>query len=214
MSVLERTRTLLHLEADCLDQDCRALAERMDTQLNVPFYSEGVSILPVPETLEAWRAEHRTARKRADRAQRLGYHFDTIDRSRHNQEIHEINTSLSERQGRPMSDGYLEPAKFGPLPAYLCDRHRLHTYGVLEGNILRAYLNLYRVGDLAMVSQILGHGDHLRNDVMYLLFAGVVQDQAGKGGWFYYNRHDSGGEGLRFFKLRLGFLPDEIEWAL
>jgi hypothetical protein len=60
---------------------------------------------------------------------------------------------------------------------------------------------------------ILGHGSHLRCDVMYLLFAGVVEDQSGNPGILYYNRHDSGGEGLRFFKERLGFREGDVAWS-
>jgi hypothetical protein len=65
-----------------------------------------------------------------------------------------------------------------------------------------------------MVSMILGHGDHLNDGIMFLLFQGVVEHQAGLGGSFFYNRADSGGEGLRWFKARLGFEAADIEWAL
>jgi len=208
-------RTVLNLEAACLEQACSDLAFRMRNQLDTPNYSRGVAVMPVPATLAAWRDEHRTARKRADRAERLGYRFDTIDRSMHNDAIHDINTSLAERQGRPMSAGYLKRHNHGALPEYLCQRHRVHTYGVLDYvGVLRAYLSLYRVGDLALVSMILGHGDHLRNDVMYLLAAGMIADQAGQGGWFYYNRWDSGEDGLRYFKSKLGFVEGDVEWRL
>jgi hypothetical protein len=210
---MEQARTAIALEVRCLESGCRELAERMRDQLDTPTYTDGVSIMPVPESLEAWRAEHRTARKRADRASRLGYRFEPIDRSLWNDAIYEINTSKSERQGRPMSDGYLTRYEHGALPDYPCARHSIHTYGVLDES-LRAYLTLYRIGQLALVSMILGHGEHLRNDVMYLLFQGVVEEQAGQGGFFYYNRHDSGTEGLRFYKERVGFAPAEIEWVL
>ena len=83
--------------------------------------------------------------------------------------------------------------------------HNIRCYGVLEGETLRAYLTLYRIRGLALISMILGHGAHLSCDIMYRLFAGVVEDQAGLGGWFYYNRHDSGTDGLRYYKERVGF---------
>ena len=83
-----------------------------------------------------------------------------------------------------------------------------------EAGKLVAYLTLYRVRDLAMISMILGHGDHLKNDVMYLLVSGVIADQAGLGGFFYYNRHDSGTPGLVYFKDRLGFAEADVEWSL
>jgi hypothetical protein len=102
-----------------------------------------------------------------------------------------------------------------PLPEYACERHAIRTYGVLsDRGQLVAYLWLYRAGELALVSTILGHGEHEPNDVMYLLFQGAVEKQAHLGGYFVYNRHDSGTDGLRYFKNKLGFKAKEVEWAL
>jgi hypothetical protein len=213
MSAVATETIPVHLETACYPE-CSQLAFGLHKKLNTVNYTRGVSLMPVPDTLEDWRADHRTARKRADRAGRLGYRFGRVDMSEHNDDRHEINTSLVERQGRPMTAGYRNKHNHGALPDYPCDRHRINSYGVLQDDVLRAYLTLYRVGDLALVSMILGHGDHLRNDIMYLLFAGVVADQAGQGGVFYYNRHDSGLDGLRFFKERLGFAAADVEWVL
>jgi hypothetical protein len=214
VSTAVATRTQIALEAACVTTGCREMAEKMHRQLDTEHYTTGVSILPLPSTFADWRAEHRTARKRADRAERLGYRFAEVDRAQFNDDIHAINTSKQERQGRPMSAGDLQRHNHGSLPDYPCERHRIHTYGVLECDRLRAYLSLYRIGDLGMVSMILGHGDHLANDVMYLLAAGVIEDQTRHGGSLYYNRHDSGTDGLRYYKERLGFERTDIEWVL
>ncbi len=186
--------------------------ERMQ-QLAVPKYSEGVSLMQVPGSLEDWRREHRTARKRSDRCERLGYGFAEIDRSQYAADILDINVSLPVRQGRPMSAGYHDPS-VSALPDYECVRHNIRSYGLLYRERLVAYLTLYRVDQLALVSMILGHGEHLKNEIMYLLFAGVVAAQAGLGGHFYYNRHDSGTEGLVFFKERLGFQEGDVAWSM
>lgn len=206
--------TTISLGAVCLYQGCAGLAFRMRNQLDTPKYTHGVSLMAVPETRGAWEDDHRTARKRAWRAERLGYRFDVIDRSRFNDDIYRINTSVGHRQGRPMSDGYTTRHNHGRLPEYPCERHCIHTFGVLRGDRLYAYLTLYRVGELALVSMILGHWNHLRDDIMYLLAAGTIEAQAGQGGWFYYNRHDSGTDGLRYYKERVGFAPADIAWAL
>ena len=213
-----QTETLVELLGGCSDETCLKMAWERKAQLDVPKYSRGVSLMAVPESLEEWRSEHRTARKRADRAERLGYRFAEIDRSRYADDILDINLSLPERQGRPMSAGYHDPS-VSSLPEYACGFHNIRCYGVFDfdppyDKKLLAYLTLYRVRDLAMVSMILGHGDHLKNDIMYQLFAGVVEDQAGLGGSFYYNRHDSGTDGLRFYKERVGFYQDDVEWSL
>jgi hypothetical protein len=209
------TAVEVNLEGDCdTTPDCQAFAGRFHDQLGVPHYSTGCSLLAVPASLEEWRAEHRTARKRADRAVRKGYRFAHVDFSQHSDDIFQINTSLAVRQGRPMTAGYSVRGPRSPLPVQPCARHKTFTYGVLRCDVLFAYLTLHRAGDLAMVSMILGHGDHLENDVMWLLFAGVVADQAGQGGWFYYNLHNSGMDGLRYFKERQGFRPSDIEWVM
>ena len=214
MSTATATHTVICLEAACQEQACADLAFRFNRELGVPKYSEGASILPLPESLQAWRDEHRTARKRADRAERLGYRFEEIDRSQHNDDIYEIHTSLPRRQGRPMTSGYLKRHLYGRLPDYPCDRHNVRTYGVLKDETLVAYVALYRVGELGLVSMIIGHGDHLRNDVMYLLALGTIRDQIPHGGYLYYNRHDSGTEGLVYYKERNGFRAGNIQWIL
>jgi hypothetical protein len=208
------TRTTVNLEAICHDQACADLAFQFRNQLGTPNYSDGISLLELPDSVQEWRDQHRTARKRADRAERLGYRFEEIDRSQYADDIFDIHTSLPERQGRPMDASYQIRRSYSPLPDYPCDRHRVHTYGILKRDRLRAYLALYRVGELALISQILGHGDHLRADIMYLLALGLIREQIPQGGWFYYNRHDSGTEGLVYYKERLGFRAGNIQWNL
>lgn len=217
MSVLE-TETLplpVELVGDCHTGDCLEFAVTLHKAVEDRKYQVGASIMDMPNTLLDWRAMHRTARKRADRAQRLGYRFNLVDYSQYAQDIHDINTSKETRQGRPMSDGYRHYVERSRLPDYPCRHHRTITYGVLQADTLRAYLTLHRSGELALVSMILGHGDHLKDDIMYLLVSGVIGDQAGSNGLLYYNRHDSGAPGgLVYFKERLGFHEGNVEWVL
>lgn len=195
--------------------DCDPFARDVHGLLARGRYDWPASILPLDD-FDEWQAEHRTARKRAARSQRLGYTAETISRTDHVDEIHAINTSLPTRQGREMADGYQRRPKFSPLPDYPCLRHRIDEWGCFSGNRLVAYLVLYVCGDLAMVSQILGHGEHLRFDVMYLLVAATLEQTLANGGpvTVFYNMHNSGTDGLRYFKERLGFQPTRVEWEL
>lgn len=204
----------VNLEADCGDA-CREFAKPLYEQLSNGRY-DTCSTLEIPSSVEEWRQQHRTGRKRADRAVRLGYRFDDVLRHERADDIYEINTSKPERQGRQMSEGYRKPPSTTPDPEYPCSRHGVHPYGVMgDDGRMRAYLWLYRAGELALVSQILGHGEHEPNDVMFLLFQGVVEREIGNGpGWLIYNRHDSGMAGLREFKTRLGFEPRYVRWKL
>jgi hypothetical protein len=67
---------------------------------------------------------------------------------------------------------------------------------------------------LALVSQILGHADHQDNGIMYLVAQGMLEWEASVApdGFVVYNRHDSGTDGLRWFKERLGFREVPVEW--
>jgi len=196
--------------------ECRELSGPLHAQLSTGQYDWPASILLL-EDVDAYLAAHRTARKRAQHARILGYTFAPLNREEHEDEIHAINTSKPERQGRPMSAGYLERPSFSPLPDYPCARHAIRTYGVSapDGELV-AYIVVYVCGDIAMVSQILGHADHLGADVMYLLTLEAFQETLATSGPVVasYNRHDSGTDGLRYFKERLGFQPERVAWLL
>lgn len=212
MTIETKIGASISLEAACDFPECAGFAFPLHRQLSDGY--ETCSVLPIT-SLEEWRTGHRTARKRADHAKRLGYAFREIAREEYDEDIYAINTSLKSRQGRPMSAGYRERTHFLALPEYPCRRHAIRTFGVVDARgTLVAYLWLYRSGDMALVSSILGHGDHLASDVMYLLFEGIVQAEAENAGYFVYNRHDSGTEGLRYFKSKLGFVPMEVAWEL
>jgi len=211
MTATATVATAISLELGC-QPGCEDFSGRLFLQLSRGNYDR-CSVLQIPETLEGWRAEHRTARKRADRCERLGYRFAPIRREEFSEDIYRINTSLPERQGRPMSHSYQQKQSYAPLPDYPCPRHRINTYGVLTGSRLVAYLWCYRVGQLALVSSILGDGDHLRGDIMYLLMQGCIEHEADQAGYLTYNRHDSGTDGLRFYKERCGFQETPVEWA-
>lgn len=203
----------LQLLEGCTQESCESFALPLFQQLGSGKYDE-CSVLTLPTYRLDWRTQHRTARKRADRAERLGYRFAEIEAHDHADDIFAINTSLDERQGRPMSAGYRERPSVSPDPEYACPRHAVRRYGVLSGRRLVAYLWLYRAGDLGLVSSILGHGDYLDDGIMYLLMQGCIEREIPHGGFLVYNRHDSGTEGLRFYKERCGFDPAEVAWAL
>ena len=125
-----------------------------------------------------------------------------------------INRSLPVRQGRPMSDSYMREQVFGPVGDPVCDRHRVSQYGVFDRDgLLRAYTVVHRSGELALVSQILGHGDHLEDGIMFLLLVETYAAEQPAGGFLVYNRHDSGTDGLRQFKEWFRFAPMSVEWA-
>lgn len=212
MTATETRQIALSLETSC-GQMCESVSVPLFEQLSSGRY-DLCSAVRIPGTIDEWRSEHRTARKRAKRATVRGYVSMPLAREHHADEIHAINTSAQRRQGRPMSAGYLERHDFPALPDYPCARHAIRPTGVWDGDgTLVAYLVMHRAGDLALVSQILGHAAHLGNEIMYLLFEHALRREIHAGsGAVVYNRHDSGTDGLRFFKERLGFSEMEVAW--
>lgn len=201
------------LEAACDYQSCAEFAYPLYRQLDEGLY-DVMSVMPIPTNVAEWRAEHRTARKRADRAARRGYRFTLVQTHERVDEIAAINTSTPERQGRPMSDGYKRRPSETPDQDYPCRRHGVRRYGVEDADgVLVAYLWLYRAGWLGLVSQILGHAAHLENEVMYLLWQGMLEHEAADArGYVVYNKWDSGTEGLRFYKQRVGLAETHVRW--
>jgi hypothetical protein len=195
---------------------CEQFARDVHKLLASGRYDWPASVLPL-EDFADWRVQHRTARKRAGHATRLGYTAVRISRADYLDEIYAINTSLPARQGRRMTSVYRKRPKLSRLPDYPCVRHRIDEWGCRRPDgTLVAYLVLYVCGELAMISQILGHGDYLADDVMYLLVADALEHTLADAGALtvFYNRHDSGTDGLRYFKERLGFEATAVEWAL
>lgn len=205
----------ISLECACDFVECSEFAFPLFKQLDSGDY-DVCSVMPIPANVEDWRFEHKTARKRADRCQRRGYTFVHVRPEERADELFAINTSADWRQGRPMSDGYRRRLAPTPDPVYPCLRHCVRRYGVEDATgTLVAYLWLYRCGQLALVSQILGDARHLENEVMFLLFQGVVESETSDpDGCFVYNRADSGTDGLKWFKERLGFVPAQVRWTV
>jgi len=213
VGVAAETAVTISVEDDCRRDGCGLIARNLLEVLDSGKYDR-CSVLYLPQDIDSWLSAHRTARKRCLRAGRLGYRFSPVRRHELADDIYAINTSMPARQGRPMSAGYLQRPSETPLPAYACQRHAIRTYGVTaaDGHLV-AYLWLYRAGDLALVSSILGHADHLDNGVMFQLVAGTIQQEIAAGpGWLVYNRHDSGTDGLRWFKERCGFEERLVRW--
>ncbi len=220
--------TISFLRGDTPAPHCTSYPDRFHAQFTAPSardprvgrYEDGCSILAMPATYEEyWGSPHAYwMRQKVRRSMRDGYVFAQIERDEYLDDIHAINTSMSERQGRPMSEAYRErPAPQGPLPTFPCPRHALRRYGVLrDDGHLYAYAWVYVVGEMCLFSTILGHGDHMRSGIMSLLVAEAVRDLMATAGLRYamYNLHASGTDGLRFFKEQMGFVPYRVTWVM
>ena len=154
------------------------------------------------------------------RARRLGYRCSPVEPQMHLSEIREINLSKPSRGGRAMRrqyragendlrrhyDAFMSPGQSR------CPTHNRQFWGVFapDGGPLVGYIHLEHCGNYVRYSRLLGHGDHLRYGVMYLLHYCVVEKLLGTdmqyilyGGMF--NRGEGGG--LWRWKTRALFEP-------
>jgi|tagenome__1003787_1003787.scaffolds.fasta_scaffold20907356_2 hypothetical protein len=171
----------------------------------------GAALLPLDDfaDVDEYLAGLRYARRRVRRAARLGYTVGTFDPRERRGELLAINTSLPERQGRPMDAGYVDAeAEYptGPDLDYL---------GVFRGEALVAYTMIGYAGDLATLSRIMGHGDYLADGTMFFLTAGVVEHVKRvrpQTRYLFYDMFFGAADGLREFKAHLGFRPYFVRW--
>ncbi len=184
-----------------------------------------------------------SAARHAKKARRCGYSAHIFPWKLHVPDACEINFSKPVRCGKPMRPGYTksvkemggapqEPIEFTPDP---CPYHHMIPWGVFKpiegyrqgkaktGEKLLAYIKFKRIGDMVLYTQILGHGDYLKDGVMYFLHLEIIK-------WLYGLRHNparfgpwtdgiryivyaqffSGNQGLRQWKKKLCFEPARL----
>jgi hypothetical protein len=143
------------------------------------------------------------------RARRRGYSVEEIDRNDYVDDIHRINTSLAERQGRPMDPAYADKIE----RYFAVDSFRY--FGVLDRDRrLAAYCDVGIYGDFAATDRLLGYKNS--SGVMYLLLADIacrlIDD--GRYNYFMYDTYLGAKPGLREFKKKLGFQPYVIHYSI
>lgn len=147
-------------------------------------------------------------------AERLGYTTREIVPGEHFSEIMGVNRSSEVRQGRAISDDYINEKKVA-----LYNQRPGRWFGVFDKTgVLRAYCHTPILGDYFLFSRLLGDASRLEDGVMYLMIRDVMlamQKHHAKHGyptWAIYDTYIGGGSGLREFKRRLGFAPARVTW--
>jgi hypothetical protein len=211
IATMPRARIVLSRGRPGEDEVLRRFRRRHPRYRVVGAKTVGVALLPLDPLadVDAYLAATRFVRKRARRAQRLGYTVALFDAEQRRDDVLAIHRSLPERQGRPIDPDYLDPetvARRGPDSEYL---------GVLRDGVVVAYTRLDHVGEIAGMGRVMGHGDHLDNGVMALLMAGVVEHVKTRrpaARWIFYDMFFGAPDGLRAFKRNVGFRPHLVRW--
>ncbi len=219
----------IYLEhGDTTDESCRVEPLRLFEQFTLPSltytgYGElevNTGVLIIPDDIERdwWDVPNSALMRRKVRhAVKLGYEFAPFEFDDYLDDVYEINRSKDERQGRPMTEAYRDRPKIrGRSPEQPCRRHRNGWFGVFRDGKLFAYTNVPQCGEMMLFSMILGHGDHMDDGIMYLLICEAVKLHQARSGTSYavYYLMDSGTEGLRFFKRKMGFAGYLARWEL
>lgn len=143
------------------------------------------------------------------KARERGYTVQEINRNDYIDDIHLINTSLAQRQGRPMDSSYLDKTeRFVDIKAY-------RYYGVLDKDgRLVAYCNVAFHGNFAATDRLLGYKNS--DGVMYLLLAEITCRLITEGQlhFFMYDTYLGAQPGLQNFKKKLGFQPYRIRFSI
>lgn len=154
-----------------------------------------------------------TAANRYRYATKHGYSAYEISWTQRNEfldDIHAVNTSLSIRQGVPMRQSYLDPPAQSS-DSKQCPHHYATFIAAFKDNSLVGYISTNFCGHLAAASQIIGHGDHLKNGLMLVLwheFVKKCQDRNCQ--TVVYSRWKDGTDGLRYWKHSVGMSPSPL----
>jgi hypothetical protein len=189
------------------------------------------AMLALPESLDAYvRGDDRKKKQRytvgGRRAMSKGYVYGAIAPAEYAADIYAIVHSSQERQGRAIVSRYSgRPPNwdFSEYRPYIDPNYRDICTGVFDSNgTLVAYLLGKRVGEHVQYDEIMGHHDHLANDVMYLLHLGFV-DQCLReenpplhlqyGAWYSGVDPFSSKGGLNKWRRRIGFRPAYLKLA-
>jgi hypothetical protein len=156
---------------------------------------------------------------------RKGYYCESFEPLDHIIDLVEINFSKPIRQKRPMDGSYLYTKD--KLASYyqrtyqkgICPYHYVQHYGVFtKDKKLVGMVQLIRNGELCYYNRIIGHGDYLKDGIMYFLHFYIqnlirsedIHFKAIKG--TVYGQWESKGksQGLNFWKHKAGFITMQL----
>jgi len=163
-------------------------------------------------------------RKEMRKATRKGYYCEPIIPQAHIHEIVEINQSKAMRQGKPMHEEWYHYSEakmiqeFGGVRIYTCPYHYTQWFGVFtKEKKMVGYIKFNRNGQLAWYGMILGHGDYLKDGIVYFLHFYIQKliresdNERYKGiAGTAYHAMLNGTKGLIFWKHKAGFAQYHI----
>ncbi|KQY49815.1 hypothetical protein [Lysobacter sp. Root494] len=229
-----------------VDQSEKGLANYLHYASSGDFVARRFTpmLIPVDEVLDfaGWEAHIKTFGKGARLRQKKkaiaqNYYVKPFAWRLFIPDIHAANTSKEIRSGgaiRPTLTRSIEEMGGAPDRRYevalpKCQNHWAMTFGVfqaapghMQGSVqvderLVGYISLRRTGEVAVYSQILGHGDHLDHGILTLLHHEVIRwlsehrESFTRGlKYVMYGGKENGTSELLRFKRQAGFRPHYV----
>jgi hypothetical protein len=168
------------------------------------------------------------------KAVKLGYYCERYNWYSFIGDIVDINRSKPVRCGKPMRGAYNDTLEdrggyikqWKEAPVIDCHTHFVADFGVFkdepgyrQGEVvtnkrLYAYISLIVLGEYAIYSMIIGHGDYLKDDIMSVLHIGTLDYlmKNTKAKYLEYHTYKSGLQGLQDWKRYFLFRPQPCQW--
>ncbi len=149
------------------------------------------------------------AGEQSRKAIKKGYQVVEIDRNSYVDHIHEINTAMEVRQGRPMDPAYREKV------THFVNEKNYNYFGVLNptGKLV-SYINIGLYGNFIAIDRLLG----LRNNdgVMHLMVTDIVARlvEERQARYLMYDTCFGATPGMLQFKTMLGFAPYRVKYSI
>lgn len=143
------------------------------------------------------------------RCSKMGYYWKHFNPNEQIDAIYEINTSAGNRQGRTMDASYQQKVSQWPN-----DKQNIWI-GVFDVNHnLVSYIWLIFMNELVLMNRILGHADHLKNNVVYLNNVSAIEYvfSTHSSNYLMYDTFGRQQNGLVLFKKRIGFRPYTVNF--
>lgn len=183
------------------------------------------------------RKIHKGAAVRQSRkCDRAGFVCERFAWRNHVPDVVDINRSMEVRSGGEMRDAYRRsveemggaPSRWQEPTTPECLLHGMWNWGVFEprpghrqGEVvmdrrLLAYVRFKRQGSLGIYTQILGHGDHLGEGIMFRLHYAIMEwiaanpEEVPGLTHILYGAISDGNDGLKMWKKRCGFEPARL----
>lgn len=176
----------------------------------------GVMLFEIPKTIEEYEKQvsgKNSVMYYSRRCKKMNYFTDYFKKNDYLEDIYEINTSSEMRQGRTMSEHYLEEV---PKEE---EKESVSYFGVFtKEQKLVGYIRLINTKKIYIISQLLGHDKYQNDNIMYLILHDLIISLIEKNNncqdkiYLMYDTYFGGTIGIKLYKKRHAFRPYKVKW--